>query len=435
MNEASEQFRIDSMKIENIRRFEAFEIDLEPDLTVLTGDNATGKTTLLECLAVLASVPFVEFPHTSSKTLRLSDVRETVTSVGSSFDRQLHLPARLSARGRFAGEPVEWGRSLSSTKRSRMTIADSKELLSRASSVQVSISQGSESTVLPIIALYGTDRLWGHSPQRRPSAAKTSSRMAGYSDCVSAGVDETGLYSWLEKVTLWELQNRKSSPELHAVKQAIASCLPHPEGGSDISVDYDLERRQLVLAYIDTSGEYRRDSLHSMSDGYRSTLSLVSDIARRMATLNPMLLDRVLETPGIVLIDEVDLHLHPLWQARILADLRRTFPQVQFVVSTHAPTIAASVNKRHLRLLGTDAAFAPSEETYGRDVNAIMNIVMGSSKRPQEVDRLFSAFYTLLDGEDYLGAEAKLDEIERRIGGTDAELVSARTALILERDV
>ena len=87
--------------------------------------------------------------------------------------------------------------------------------------------------------------------------------------------------------------------------------------------------------------------MKELSDGYKNTLSMVADIAYRMAVLNPWLLDRVLtETTGIVLIDEIDLHLHPQWQQRIIGDLRTIFPKVQFIVSTHAPLVINSVKRQ-----------------------------------------------------------------------------------------
>ncbi len=107
-----------------------------------------------------------------------------------------------------------------------------------------------------------------------------------------------------------------------------------------------------------------------MSDGYRGTLSLLS-IAYRMAMLNPALCDRVLETPGVVMIDEIDLHLHPRWQARILEDLVRIFPNVQFIVTTHSPVVVASVPRGNIRVFDGEAASVPVTETRGRDAGSI----------------------------------------------------------------
>ena len=293
-------------------------------------------------------------------------------------------------------------------------------------------SEGDSGTVLPLVAYYGTSRLWSTTPKTLSESRSsfTSSRTKGYIGSMASSVNERDMYAWFRKMTLWELQHRKSSPELVAVTEAVARCLHGVQQSEYSELTFDLERDELVVARSGAEGRVL-ESLHSMSDGYRNTLSLVADIAYRMATLNPALLDDVLETPGIIMIDEVDLHLHPLWQARILRDLRSTFPNVQFIVTTHAPVVVASVSRRHLRILGDSEAYCVAEETYGRDANAVLRI-MGSGSRPSEIKELFDEFYRALDGELYEKANSILNQIEKKIGSDDTELVGARTALSLE---
>ena len=101
-----------------------------------------------------------------------------------------------------------------------------------------------------------------------------------------------------------------------------------------------------MLEFETDDGGAQKFAMNEMSDGYKNTLSMIGDIAYRMAVLNPTLGDQVLrETPGIVLIDEIDLHLHPKWQQSILNDLNEIFPKIQFIVSSHAPAVINSVPK------------------------------------------------------------------------------------------
>ena len=112
----------------------------------------------------------------------------------------------------------------------------------------------------------------------------------------------------------------------------------------------------------------KKFAMDEMSDGYKNTLSMIGDIAYRMAVLNPILGEQVLEkTPGIVLIDEIDLHLHPQWQQTILSDLHAIFPKVQFIVSSHAPAVINSVLREQIRILDYGAIYMPAAQTYGRD--------------------------------------------------------------------
>ena len=124
---------------------------------------------------------------------------------------------------------------------------------------------------------------------------------------------------------------------------------------------------------MDEDNQHKRYAMKHLSDGYKNTLSMIADIAYRMAVLNPWLLEKVLkETLGIVLIDEIDLHLHTKWQQRIITDLRSIFPKVQFIVSTHAPIVISSVKKDNLLILQDLQADNPIIETYGKDANTIL---------------------------------------------------------------
>lgn len=177
-----------------------------------------------------------------------------------------------------------------------------------------------------------------------------------------------------------------------------------------------------------------RIPISQLSDGYKCTLSLIADIAYRMAILNPQYLDSVLvETEGIVLIDEVDLHLHPNWQKRILKDLMEIFPKIQFIVSTHAPEVINSVKSDSIVILKNNRVISAVDETYGKDANTILREVMGVSSRPDSVRQLFEDFYKAIDDENWERAEEVLLILERKIGNNDPEVNSCRVRLELEQ--
>ena len=115
-----------------------------------------------------------------------------------------------------------------------------------------------------------------------------------------------------------------------------------------------------------------RMPVSSLSDGEREVINLVSDIAYRMAVLNPQMLSNITKTPGIILIDEIDMHLHPRWQKTILQDLKRVFPNVQFIVTTHSPSIISNITSEHIRLLSDWQVREPDSQTYGRNSNDLL---------------------------------------------------------------
>ena len=161
---------------------------------------------------------------------------------------------------------------------------------------------------------------------------------------------------------------------------------------------------------------------------------MIADIAYRMAVLNPWLLEDVLKkTPGIVLIDKIDLHLHPRWQQRIIEDLRSIFPNVQFIVSTHAPSVISSVKRENLLILDNMQADEPPIEIYGKDANAILNSIMRADERPKVIKEKFKDFYQSMTEGNYTCADRVLDEIKEMIGENDPELNAAQVSLALER--
>ena len=133
----------------------------------------------------------------------------------------------------------------------------------------------------------------------------------------------------------------------------------------------------MEIIYTDQDGKKQRQPFRELSDGYRNTLSLVGDIAFRMAALNPQMLGEVTaKTPGIVLIDEIDQHLHPYWQKNILICLTRIFPKVQFIVTTHSPNVISSALGTNLILLDDTGCHYYGSNAYGKDVNSVLFEIM-----------------------------------------------------------
>lgn len=189
---------------------------------------------------------------------------------------------------------------------------------------------------LPLIAYHGTGRLWR---QRRTWGATRSkrarSRLDGYASCLEAASDEKSFVDWLKAMEWTEFQEGHPPLGLLAVRKTIRELVP---GCADLR--YRSKEGEIVATFKDG----RRLPTRLLSDGFRTILGLTADLAWRCATLNPHLGERAaLETPGVVLVDEIDLHLHPNWQRRILDDLRQSFPRVQFVLTTHSPFIVQSL--------------------------------------------------------------------------------------------
>ncbi len=267
---------------------------------------------------------------------------------------------------------------------------------------QERLRSGDSSLILPLIAYYGTGRLWDYHREKRADAFKKNTRTNGFIDCLDGTANIKLMMNWFEKMTVQKYQklseNIEKLPELDTVCLAMEKCFSSVTGYTDVKIRYNLDTKDLDVYYTDDSGMRMRMPLSQMSDGYKGTISLIADIAYRMANLNPQLLDDILtETPGVVLIDEVDLHLHPKWQQRVLADLLSIFPKIQFIVTTHAPEVINSVHSENLVILEDCQAERADSQIYGKDVSSVLKEIMGVSERPEEFSKLFQDFYDKLD--------------------------------------
>lgn len=141
----------------------------------------------------------------------------------------------------------------------------------------------------------------------------------------------------------------------------------------------------------------------------------------------------MLQTEGIVLIDEIDLHLHPSWQQRVLSDLNKIFPKLQFIVTTHAPAVINTVKSDSLIILDNYVVREPSGEIYGKDANTVIRGIMGANERPKEVQALFTQFYDELYEGNTNQAKDAIEKLESLIGKDDSELAGCRVKLKLKQ--
>lgn len=436
------RFRLDRLELVNYHKFDRYTVDFDEHLTVLVGENGSGKSSILDAAAVALGAFFLPFRGASGPKLTDADARLSQGEAGDSIAQEPQFPVELTANGIVGDAGVEdevsWTRALRAVEDSS-PYAGSEDLYAAARSCSERVQAGDRELILPLLAYYGTGRLWSDASSHPSTRRRSFSRVDGYRGALDAKVDADQLIDWFYKMTAQDVQRAQGivkqdeSPLYAAVRSAVTQCFQAISGSERAIVSYDFDLNDLSVEYVDASGDVCRLPLRRMSDGYRTTLGMFADIAYRMALLNPSLGQHVLDTPGVILIDEVDLHLHPLWQARILGDLRTVFPNVQFIVSTHAPVVVSSVRARHVRML-TDgnAAKIPSNEVYGGDVGRIMVSVMNAPERPAEIKARFREFYRVLDNGDLEGAKGLLNALSHDLGEEDTGLVGAQTALALE---
>ena len=369
--------KLKSVEIENYRAIEKLKLPLDPSLTVLHGDNGYGKTSVLSAIAVglghegmLGSFldVFIYFCE--------EDWREGAGNP---------LVSLTSMDGKACERPGT--RSVVKRKKAEEEMSVHRENLEEAL-VEDSHADNND---MPICVLYGTDRTVSDVPESVVSPRhlpRRVSRLDALKGALSARTDFEDLFAWFyfkEDEELREQKERRDFDyqlkEVSAVRQAISSMLPEV---SDPRTESNPPR--FVVSQKSEQGQVEKLSLDQLSGGYRIVLALAADLARRMVQGNPHL-DDPLKSEAVVLIDEVELHLHPGWQQRILGDLQRTFPNAQFIVSTHSPQVLTTVEPQRIVELAREGdrivAGAPAGATYGAEAGDVLSVVMGVKERPE----------------------------------------------------
>ena len=422
-----------SMTLHNFRCFSDLKVNFNNRLTVLVGNNGAGKSTVLEAAAIAAGTLTSAMDGLTNYGIKKSDAHYKCFDLGSNVDVQPQFPVEITAVGTIDGQEISWVRNLNSAK-GRGGLASAKEMTRIAENYQSRMRSGDKELKLPIISYYGTGRLWNQHREKKNDIFEKNSRSNGYIDSLDGAANDKLMMKWFQKMTMQQFQRGELIPEFTAVRMAMEQVFASIAGVSDVQVQFNLDTSDIDILYFDKNKEHIRIPVSLLSDGYKCTISLIADIAYRMAILNPQLLDKVLtETEGIVLIDEIDLHLHPSWQKRILKDLMEVFPKVQFIVSTHAPEVINSAKQESIVVLSHNTVMPAMNETYGKDANTSLREVMEVSERPDDIKQLFDQLYSLLDEEAWQQAEHVIEKLEEEIGSNDPEVNACRVRLELEQ--
>jgi predicted ATP-binding protein involved in virulence len=372
------------LRTRNFRGFEDRSFDFSNQFNVLIGDNGTGKTTVLEAIRILVSalIPrLVPTPNKGYQDYRISDndVRKIGQIASQKPSIRWQLPVEISCQCEFLDQVVDWTvylRQEAGAYARGIRSEPVNNILDFANDELRRVIDDDENVVIPLLAYYGTGRLWSvnrRDEQESVNITSTKKRIDGYIDCLAP---RSSLI--LDHFELADEPTLKNE-EFEAVKSSIGIA------GIDVweSLNYhDYPLDDLIVQSVDKNIL----PFERLSDGIRNMLGIVSDIAYRAVVLNPQLgRQAASETPGIVLIDEIDLHLHPKWQRRVVDDLRRTFPNIQFFATTHSEHIIQSLREGELIDLNSEDN-VPSAEYEGKSLEDISEHVMGVDL-PQQSER------------------------------------------------
>lgn len=399
--------KIHRLEVTNFRGFSQRTFTLSDQFNVLIGENGAGKTAVLDALAIGAGTLFNAIEGIPGRLITQDDARRVTYQKDGIATVEQQRPVRVQCSGPVGDQECTWTWTSTSANSNS---ADTTSLLAIANRFRELVQAG-EDVLLPLIAYYGTGRLW-RQKHEQVQVVPPGSRFLGYIGCLEPSANQKLLLQWFKKMELVQLQQGRPIGTLEAVKTAVVDCM---KGAGWKRVWFDINQDDLLAEGEDGS----QLPFRMLSDGVRNMLAMVADIAYRAAVLNPHLGERAAEqTPGIVLIDEIDLHLHPKWQRRVVDDLRTTFPQVQFVATTHSPFIIQSLRPRELINLEKE-----KEEPSGPPSQSIEDIaeqVMGvevpqRSERYQQMMEAAEEYYRVLQEAKATTSPEQREALKRRL--------------------
>lgn len=442
-------FPLTEMRIENFRGIEQATLsDLHPRLNIFYGRNASGKTTLLDALAIGLAKLAQSLPQ---------DIEEKDPQLPTPQDRDAHRkdnsgePARqmrIVLTGQpYHGDSLTWQVERNYARGTESQDRESAGLAPYLKTLNEGLRTKRPHILLPVFAYYGVERALGErAKQSETPAARERTRTDGLVGALRSATDFEESTDWFRREQFLQLQEREEkpgyeSPALREVLQAVAAAVVTPDGARVKNPRIGKRTLKLEVDFVRPGHKDQPLELGQLSDGFRTHLALVMDLARRMAECNPVpqeereQADLGRNSRAVILIDEVDAHLHPSWQKTVLQGLLSAFPQAQFFVSTHAPLVLGSVQDRDAKIwLLEDGKASEVGQIYGKTSDVILRDYQDTTPYRDELQRKIEAARSLIKERKFSDAVVLIDQLESVTDRDLPALVSLRTHLELARN-
>ena len=458
------------LRLANFRAFEHIELAFEKDLNVIAGVNGLGKSSILHALAALFSRAQPEFTPSREQAIPLTneDIRHGTLSLDTSaiftindyryhvgIQRiQLDIDQKKSLRRKLRKTRADLSslsgdanqvRELKEEENRLLILLDEEgdrwNLILEATDDQSTVLSSSKTETEqilfalknrsdhPQVIYFSPKRQLPGSPRTLPEL-KTFEVAKAYSFALQdREVDLREFMYWFRVVEAGiGSSNQQGTRILDKLREVVSDFVP-------AFTNLRVEEKPNLRFVVEKDGVPL--ALNQLSDGERGLLAVIFDITRRLAIANPTLDDPIADGKAIILIDELELHLHPEWQRQVLRRFREIFQNCQFIVTTHSPQVIGEVESRCLRfLLQEDDKIIPwtPSRSLGLDSSRVLEELMDVKARNAEIDEQLNELSQLIDDEDFERAQQCMDELAKILGHDDPELTRARTLMAFLED-
>ncbi|MCA2620868.1 MULTISPECIES: AAA family ATPase [unclassified Microcystis] len=417
--------KIKSIKLINYRGAVSLNIDFHRQLNVFIGVNGAGKSTILDSLAIMLSWLVNRLKNTNASGRQISETEinngqgtAIIEITGVTEDSQEITWKIVKTRTGYihAGERSNFSQLNEYTQQIQRQITDHQGEIN-----------------LPLFVYYSVNRAVLDIPLKIKTKHQFDS-LSAYENALTSGSDFRTFFEWFREREDLENENRKyreaeikpegfcfPDPQLEAVRETIERFLPD-------FTNLSVRRNPLRM---EVTKKDKIVTVNQLSDGEKCLIAMLGDLARRMAIANPQNPDP-LKGNGVIIIDEIDLHLHPQWQRFVVPKLLEVFPNCQFFISTHSPNIITHVQPESLHFMEQTEMgikFHPVQESYGKNVDRILEDLMGlETTRPQEIAEALKDIYEQISHNQLEAAKNKINDLRAKIQD-DPELIKAEVII------
>ena len=411
--------RIKEISLKNFRVIENADLKLDGRSTVIFGINGTGKSSILRSVNLLFANIINQVVNRKELKQNYAIQLEDISHGKKETNIQMQID--------FEGECIQYSRGL--TRNNGKKTDDKKSLARIAEIFHEKYISDEEQKDIPVFVNYGTNRLVLDIPLRIRTH-HTFDIYSTFEKAIQNKIDFRTFFEWYRNQEDYENERKIETGNLaykdralQAVRKAILAML-------DECSNLHVARRPRLEMRIDKGDTSLNVS--QMSDGEKCTLALFGDLARRLTLANPNKEDP-LSGEGIALIDEVELHMHPSWQRKVLNVLKSTFPNIQFIITTHSPIVLSEADEHYNLFLADNKegkfSIQKSRQMNGYDANAVLEQFMDTRSMNEDMQQFIDSIYEDISRGDFGKAEKKVDELSEITSENHRDVITARMEL------